>query len=158
MASASRWLWPAATGIAGLAAGLLLAPGPSVVPANAFAPTAERAPGANLTAEDVRRVVREELAARGTATGAGTRPEATLPPIPETIAPETAAKQFAAAAQAQSVLDGALARRNWTEQDADGMREVFNTMSPDQQGEFLRQFAMAVNQGRLVPQTERVPF
>ncbi len=38
------------------------------------------------------------------------------------------------------------------------MREVFPDLNGEQQADFLRQYAMAVNQGRLVPQTERVPF
>ena len=38
------------------------------------------------------------------------------------------------------------------------MRDVFDKLSPDQQAEILRQYAQAVNQGRLVPQTDRMPF
>ena len=66
MAGASRWLWPAATGIAGLAAGLLLGRSPASSPADGLPPAPARAIGAALAAEDVRRVVREELAVRGT--------------------------------------------------------------------------------------------
>ena len=56
------------------------------------------------------------------------------------------------------MLEGAIARRAWTEQDADAMRAVFPDLNGDQQSEILRQYAVAVNQGRLVPQSERVPF
>jgi hypothetical protein len=149
-----RWWWPAATGIAGLAAGFLLggrAPDGAARPA-VSTPAAAPAGGAAgmLTAEDVRRVVREELNAR-TPAGASV---ASVPAVPPEITPA----QAAATQQAQAVLDSAIARRSWTEADADAMRETFDELTPDQQSEILRQYAVAVNQGRLVPQTDRIPF
>jgi len=51
-----------------------------------------------------------------------------------------------------------MAKRQWAEADADAMRAVFDQLSPDQQAEILRQYAQAVNQGRLVPQADRMPF
>lgn len=154
MAAWPRWLLPAATGVAGLAAGFLLGQGrqPSVTPG--MAAIEESTPVAALTSEDLRRVVREELAARS----AGPASTAAAGEPPPVATPEIIARESAAASQAQSVLEGAIARRTWTEQDADGMREVFASMSAEQQSEFLRQYAVAVNQGRLMPQTERVPF
>jgi hypothetical protein len=154
MAAWPRWLLPAATGIAGLAAGFLLGQGREAPAIQGSAAIPPSTPMAALTAEDLRRVVREELAARS-APPVASPPAGEPPPV---ATPETIARESAAALQAQSVLDGAIARRTWTEQDADGMREVFGSLSAEQQSEFLRQYAMAVNQGRLVPQTERVPF
>jgi hypothetical protein len=154
MAPWPRWLLPAATGVIGIAAGFLLGQGREVPAARGPAAAEASTPVTALTAEDLRRVVREELAARGpepVSLAAAGDPQ----PV---VAPEVMARESAAASQAQGVLDAALARRTWTEQDADGMREVFASLSGEQQAEFLRQYAVAVNQGRLVPQTERVPF
>ena len=152
MAAWPRWLLPAATGVVGIAAGFLLGQGREIPAARGPAAVEASTPVAALTAEDLRRVVREELAARAP----GPAPAAAGDPQPE-VTPEVTARESAAASQAQGVLDAALARRTWTEQDADGMREVFASLSGEQQAEFLRQYAVAVNQGRLVPQTERVP-
>ena len=149
-----RWLLPAATGVVGIAAGFLLGQGREIPAAREAAVVDSSTPVTALTAEDLRRVVREELVAWDPGPVA---PAAAGDPQP-VVAPEVTARESAAASQAQSVLDAALARRTWTEQDADGMREVFASLSGEQQAEFLRQYAVAVNQGRLVPQTERIPF
>lgn len=155
MTRARVWWVPAATGIAGLAAGLFLGgrdDGPVRVEERGSAPeTTVGFPAGErgLTAEDIRRVVREELAARYASSQA-----TNAPAVPE---PPTAA-QSAAASQAQSVLETAIAKRNWGDTDAEALRAVFDQLSPDQQAEVLRQYAQAVNQGRLVPQTDRVPF
>ena len=145
------WVLPVATGLAGLATGFHLGDrqpaSPAAVDFRAPAASHDAAEPA-LTADDVRRVLREELAAG--------RASAPLPasPVAEVVTPA----QAAAVSEAQSVLDTALARRTWTEADADGMRASFDKLSADQQADLLRQYALAVNQGRLVPQTERVPF
>jgi hypothetical protein len=151
-----KWLMPAATGIAGLAAGWYLAGGRGEQPLAVFAdrPASIASAPQGLTTDDVRRVVREELARRD---GPGESDTAGRPPLTES-APVPSARESAAAAQAQSVLETAISRHAWTEADADAMREVFSGMNADQQGEILRQYAQAVNQGRLVPQTDRVPF
>ena len=150
MAGIQKWLLPAVTGVAGFTAGLLVGVQRADAPAAVFT-TGSSASQPGLTADDVRRVVREELAARGSV-AADVKPAAL--PLP----PPVSAQQVAAASQAQSVLEGAIARRAWTEQDADAMRAVFPDLNGDQQSEILRQYAVAVNQGRLVPQSERVPF
>lgn len=147
------WWIPAATGVAGLAAGLFLGgrddgPAPTATPGGA-PETAIVAPQSALTAEDIRRVVREELATRRSTELAAAGPSRPEPP---------SAAQSAAGSQAQSVLETAIARRQWGETDADAMRAVFDQLTPDQQSEILRQYAQAVNQGRIVPQTDRVPF
>ena len=57
--------------------------------------------------------------------------------------------QIAAAGRAQAVIDSALARRTWTESDADALREEFGALSEEQRETLLRQWTLAVNQGRL---------
>lgn len=151
-----EWLLPAATGIAGLAAGLFFAgsanppdvAGPEA-PTPLGAAPASATPGRPLTAEDIRRVVREELAARS-ATPAG--------PAAAAAESKPSSAQLQSATQVTAALESAISRGSWTEADADAAREDFHSMTGDQQAEFLRQFAVAVNQGRLVPQGERVPF
>jgi len=154
MSGLRKWLLPAVTGVAGFTAGFLVATDRADEPEAVFtgtSATGSSSTQAGLTAEDVRRVVREELAARGSAT-ADSKAAAQLESAPVT------AQQVAAASQAQSVLEGAIARRTWTDQDADAMRAVFSDLNGEQQSELLRQYSVAVNQGRLTPQTERVPF
>jgi hypothetical protein len=145
-----------ATGIVGLAVGFLIGRdgGGDVAPASppvTMALPAGHDPAA-FTLDDVRRVVREELAARATSGAAA----ATAPAAGAVKAPDAA--QAAAASQAASTLESALTRRSWTEADSDALREDFAKMTQEQRSEWLRQFSMAVNQGRLVPESERSPF
>jgi hypothetical protein len=159
MNRASWWI-PAATGIAGLAAGYWLAGRAADPPAMPGERAPERpavvavapidAPG--LDAEDVRRVVREELAAHRASADAPRGSPDSSPADPPSQA------QAAAATQAEALLRGALARRSWTEADADALRSLTHELPPDRQAEILRQLAVAINQGRIVPQTERIPF
>ena len=150
-----EWLLPAATGIAGFAAGLFFAGRanpPDVAGSEAATPLraapASSSPGRPLTAEDIRRVVREELATQSAA-----------PAIPAATAEsKPSSAQLQSATQVNAALESAISRGSWTEADADAAREHFFSMTGDQQAEFLRQFAVAVNQGRLVPQGERMPF
>ena len=154
MAGIRKWLLPAVTGVAGLTAGFLVGAHRPDASAAVFAAGPSTSPSVSqggLTAEDVRRVVREELATLGSVSAEAKQAVQPLPP-------QVTAQQVAAASHAQSVLEGAIARRAWTEQDADAMRDAFPDLNGDQQSELLRQFAVAVNQGRLLPQTERVPF
>ena len=160
------WLVPAATGVAGLAAGFLLAGGSDApglvepvpngqagwVQPPMSSPGQATNPGISL--DDMRRVVREELAARDGAAGrADSRIAASDPPA----TPPDAA-QVAAASQASAVLNAAIARRTWTNADSESAREEVAKMTTDQRVELLRQYSQAVNQGRLVPETDQVPF
>jgi hypothetical protein len=157
------WLLPTATGAVGLVVGFLIARQIDVPeaaaggePAAVFtpSPTGAARPSREISLDDLRRVVREELAARDAGSPArsvvaAAEPAAASPPTPE---------QTAAAANAQRVLDAAIARRLWTDSDADQLRAHFYSLSPDQQDEILRNFSVAVNQGRLVPETDKIPF
>jgi hypothetical protein len=153
-----------ATGLMGFVAGWLLA-APSEAPpaASSFAPAMEAQgssrevslapsqPG-GISLDDVRRVVREELAAAGrqpAVVGAGQTEAADTEPTPA---------QAAALARASMVLDGALSRRQFTESDVDALRAEFHQLSPGQQAEIMQRYAVAVNQGRIVPTTDRLPF
>jgi hypothetical protein len=155
----TAWM-TAAAAMAGVVVGLLIGRdgGEAVAPVAGDAvvavPAMPRDTVQAFTIEDVRRVVREELDARAAASGraAGAAATATTQPA----GPDAA--QSAAALRASSMLDAAVARRSWTEADSESLRDDFASMAPEQQSEFLRQFAVAVNQGRLVPETERSPF
>ena len=154
-----HWWLPAATGVAGLVAGILVS---GLVGAGGAAPSAtvasERSAGV-LTTEDVRRVVREELVARDSTPARATPTPGAASAAPAATAPVApSASQTSAAQQAESILAAAISRRTWTETDAASLREIFHDMSAEQQAETLRQFAVAVNQERLSPQTERIPF
>lgn len=162
-----KWIIPSCTGIGGLVVGLLLggalpgndpgeSPGISQVPGRSSTDGLDgRARGESqltLSLEDVRRVVREELAASNTGSAPAGNPSAADPPEP----PGEAA--IAANEDARRVLVAAIARRQWTQADADALRSRFHAMSGADQDELLRQFSMAVNQGRLVVETDQVPF
>ena len=164
--SLREWLVPAATGVAGLAAGFLLAGGsdapglaepvPNGQAGWAQAPMSAQGQAASsaISLDDLRRVVRDELAARDGAAGrADSRIAASDPPA----TPPDAA-QVAAASQASAMLNAAIARRTWTNGDSESAREEVAKMTTDQRVELLQQFAQAVNQGRLIPETDQVPF
>jgi hypothetical protein len=158
MAMRQGWL-PAATGVAGLAAGVLLSGWWGGEGAAPLAQAARERVAGSLTVEEVRHVVREELAAHGAAPTRGTPPPLGATSEMAVLAPALpTASQTSATQQAESILAAAISRHTWAETDADALRGIFHDMSADQQAETLRQFAMAVNQGRLTPQTERIPF
>jgi len=56
------------------------------------------------------------------------------------------------------VLDGALSRREFTDADVDALHAEFRQLSVEQQAEIMQRYAVAVNQGRIVPQSDRLPF
>jgi hypothetical protein len=153
-----NWFIPIATGVVCLAAGMFIARGSgepathgTTLPERRDAVASPQATG--FTLEDVRRVVREELAARQDtapgAAGAAQRQAAIEPPTGE---------QITAAAQANTILEAAIGRRSWTAADAEALRRDFDAMNPDQQAELMRRFSLAINQGRLVPDGEHIPF
>ena len=114
---------------------------------------------AALTLDDLRRVVREEIAAAGQASGAGQAPPSQSHPAADFPAPpEPTAAQVSAQQRASQLIENAITRRQWTDEDVDAMQGLFHQLTPDQQAAVLQQYAMAVNQGRLVPQTDRIPF
>ena len=152
-------------GLAGLAAGWILAswfnaaPGPASMPLDgAQDPPVVTSPtvaSGSITLDDLRRVVREELATAARTAGAQARtvvedvPDDAVRPTPE---------QDAAHSRINQLLDAAISRRSWTEADVDAMRAEFHQLTADQQAEVMRRYAMAVNEGRIVPQSDRVPF
>ena len=162
--TARAWLIALATGLLGFVAGWLLA-ARSEAPAAAapFAPAVEAQgssrevspapsqPG-GISLDDVRRVVREELAA------AAGRPAVANAGQGEAVDAEPTPAQSAALARASMVLDGALSRRQFTESDVDALRAEFHQLSLGQQAEIMQRYAVAVNQGRIVPTTDRLPF
>jgi len=156
------WIVPAATGVAGLVAGFLIGGRASEPPATADAsPHLVVLPGADsatqlpsaepVTLDDLRRVVREELAAlpAGTIERAGANDAASGVSV---------AQQNQAASQARAVLDAALSRRSWTDTDREALAQQFADMSAAQRDEWMQQYAQAINQGRLVPDSEGPPF
>ena len=114
--------------------------------------SASSIPQGTISLDDVRRVVREELAA---ASAQRALPGQDAVPVAD---PEPTPAQTAALSRAGMVLDGAISRRQFTEADVDALRTEFHQLSPRQQAEILQRYAMAVNQGRIVPQTDRIPF
>jgi hypothetical protein len=161
-----KWLVPATTGVAGFVAGFLIngrseEPRPHspesaavvVYPGGTATPAAVPST-APVTLDDLRRVVREELAALPA--GAATR--ATAGSGLENSTANSVVEQNSAATQARAVLDAALSRRSWTEADREALHAQFLAMSPAQRDEWLLQYSQAVNQGRLVPDSERPPF
>jgi len=159
------WLVPVITGILGMLIGWRLLPRAEAPAPAAFAvsstaaetghvPDHSKVPAGGLTADELRLVVREELAAAMNTSRAD--PVA----LGETAAPTEAPTpaQEAALMRANQLVAAASSRRQWTDDDADALRAELRTLTPEQQGEVLRQYAVAVNEGRIVPQGDRPPF
>jgi hypothetical protein len=103
--------------------------------------------------DDLRRVVREELATLSPASAGG---PARNESQPASEAPSE--EQASAATQAGVILDAALSRRTWTEGDREALQPHFVLMAPAQRDQWLQRYAQAVNLGRLEPDSERPPF
>ena len=131
----------------------------AVVPTNAVCVTNSVA-----SLADVRLIVREELAALtssmklagSTLSDKRGRQNVEQGEKKEPISPGTT--QLAAASRAQSVVDVAIAHRQWTERDAEQFRTEFDLLTDEQRTEILQKFTVAVNKGQIVPQTDRIPF
>ncbi len=163
IAAARWWLFPVAC-LLGLVAGWFLAlrfgtaPGTGDAAASSPPGTVSSGPGA-ITLDDLRRVVREEIAIAGRVTPVGqSQSTQSLLPSSTPEVPERTAAQVSAQQQATQLIDSAINRRQWTSDDVDAMQGLFHQLTPGQQAEVLQQYAVAVNQGRLVPQTDRIPF
>ena len=163
--TARSWLVPLGTGLIGLAAGWILASGCDTPASGAPLTAVDEARGApvevssavsqsaTISIDDVRRVVREELvAAKGRPAVAGQADGDTGEPQPPTPA------QTAALARASTLIDSAISRRQFTDADVDALRAEFHQLSVEQQTEVMQRYAVAVNQGRIVPQSDRLPF
>jgi len=154
------WMVPAASAVAGLVAGLFIGNfrgDGAAAPQGAAAPARVQAAPVDpdqrgVSIEEVRRVVREELAAHDRHAASPGQASTAQPPEPKSATQETATSR------ANEVLVAALGRRQWTDGDAAALRSQFYQMTGDDQSEVLRQFSQAVNEGRLTVETDQVPF
>jgi len=170
------WLLPAGTGIIGLIAGLLINQQALHLPATQQSvatrdtqPVAGSTSGACATstaasAADVRLAIREELAAfaisvKSASNSLTNRRDIQSDGQAEKKEPIAATSiQLAAATRVHSVVDAAIAHRQWTERDAEQFRNEFDVLTDEQRAEILQKFTVAVNKGQIVPQTDRIPF
>lgn len=60
--------------------------------------------------------------------------------------------------RASSVVQNAESYSQWTDRDADLLRAEMNRLSAKERTEILRRLAVAINQGRITPETERIPY
>ena len=67
-------------------------------------------------------------------------------------------EQAAASMQAHAVLDAAISRRVWTDEDAEAFTGYFDDLSAEEKVATLRKFTMAINQQLVKADTERMPF
>ncbi len=159
-----NWITSFVTGFIGLVAGILLAdrldePAPApvavhAVPAKVTPPSTTSV--ATLTVDDLRRVIREELTALAAHQASASAPPARAAAIePQS---ELTAEQSATVQQAQALLQSAITRRQWTDADAEALRTHLHNLPGPEQLELLRQFSVAVNQGRIVPESDQLPF
>ncbi len=88
----------------------------------------------SLTAEDVRAIVNDALAARAPA------------PVAET---PTAVVDPAALSQAQAVIASGMADGRWTDEDRDRLRGVIDHLSREQAHEAITTLFSAINAGRV---------
>jgi hypothetical protein len=177
------WLMPLGTGVTGLLLGLLIAQtsiqpsapqfesdqqlngvtsdAQTTVSTNTICPT-----GAVASITDVRLSIRQEFVAFASslkstdgnvADGYRTK-DASQTSSDSQLATPPSAAQFAAASRAHSIVDTAIAHQLWTERDAERFRIEFDSLTHEQGTEVLQKFAVAINRGQLVPQTDRIPF
>ena len=93
-----------------------------------------------LSEADLRRVVQQELAAREPA------PERAKEPAPAPAAP---AGNPAAFDDGMRRVNQAIARRQWTREDAMAMARTLDTLSPEQRATLLRTLVPALNRGEV---------
>lgn len=60
--------------------------------------------------------------------------------------------------RASSVVQNAESYSQWTDRDAELLRAEMNQLSAKERTEILRRLSVAINQGRITPETERLPF
>ena len=106
----------------------------------------------------LRAALRAELAnlPRTTANVAAAAPVAAPVAPPQAAVPS--AEAVSALADAQHVLDGALARHRWGSDDARAFRQLLARVDDDGRQQLLSQLAPAINDGRLELATAGMPF
>lgn len=161
----SRWLLGISAVASGLVAGVLsavffLTGAAPQAPAHAPPHGVLQAERTNCTAvnhsaiaAEVRRATREELSVfrESFRAAASEAPSDFATPGPD-------AAHAAAATRARAMLDDAIARRHWTDADADSLRDELADLPASQRAELVRVLSVAINQGRLLPESDRLPF
>jgi hypothetical protein len=139
----------------GLGGGYLLGalPAPSLPPAQVVHDVVERAPPGGdrgVSAAELRRVVREELAAapgqRAVAPGVDLAPAAPPPGNPVALA------------DGLRRVDQAIAQQRWTRDDAAALGRALDAMSVDQRAQVLRTLVPAINRGAIKLAYRGEPF
>jgi hypothetical protein len=109
----------------------------------------EVAVGGGLSAQDVRDVVREELAARPAVVPT---PKAVVP------TPEQVARSAEAHARARRVLDDAIAAGRWTDDDARTVGHLLGSLTPDDALDLYQTLFPALNDGTVRAEITGAPF
>jgi len=107
----------------------------------------------------LRAALRAELGnlPRATANMAAAAPVATPPPAPSPAAAPSA-EAASAFADAERLLDGALARHRWGSEEAHAFRQLLARVDSDSRTQLLSELAPAINDGRLELATSGMPF
>jgi hypothetical protein len=90
----------------------------------------------SVSEETLRRIVREELAARSAVQPSTQRP---APPAPNPAAFD----------EGMQLVQHAIAERRWTPEDATALDHVLDAASPEQSAEILRTLVPAINRGEI---------
>ena len=67
-------------------------------------------------------------------------------------------EQAAASMQAHAILDAAISRRVWTDDDAEAFTAYFDDLSPEEKLATLKKFTLAINQRQMRSDPDRMPF
>jgi hypothetical protein len=133
--AAGRWWSPADAPMA-----------PRVAPARTVV---MKAAGSQVTVDDVRAAVRDELSRTMRGAPSGGEPDGR----DEDRASEPAAPPSASLREAQSMLAAAVGRGRWTHDDARALRDVLRTLDPVENRQVTRVLYTAANAGQLVVET-----
>jgi len=90
----------------------------------------------SVSEETLRRIVREELAARSAVEPSTQRP---APPAPNSASFD----------EGMQLVHHAIAERRWTPEDATALDQVLDAASPEQSAEILRMLVPAINRGEI---------
>jgi hypothetical protein len=108
--------------------------------------------GSSLDADQVRRIVREELARAPSAASAGAPEKPASPPA--AVTPEAQA----AIDEATALVDRAVVAGRWTPADRQAFAALRGSLPPDAMIEVERTLNVAINRGEVVPTDTLPPF
>jgi hypothetical protein len=115
-----------------------------------------------ITAAEIRQIVRDELASNASSAKstdgviANRHVDQQTPGSGEKTTTPATISQVASASKMRSMVDAAIARRQWTESDVTQLRGELDSLTAEQRSELIQKIVVAINRGEMIPQTEQL--